>query len=90
MTEEEASLVTLKFDGVTEFEIYDMTARHGMLPEYLHKESRQQYYPTEEQNWIWNGPLPQAPYVKGKGPGQFGGAAEVCWEFEDLISDKYF
>jgi hypothetical protein len=90
MTEEEASLITLKFAGVSaNFELYDMTAKHGMLPYMLHKLERMQYYPQSYENWRWDGPLPQAPYKKGVGPGQFGGAAKTVWEFEDLIGDEY-
>ena len=89
MTEEEASLVTLKYSHVQDFEIVDMTARHSMKPEHLHKLERAQYYPGPDAGWHWEGPLPQAPWKKGVGPGQFGGAAHCVWEFEDLISGDY-
>lgn len=89
MTEFESSLITLKYAGVSEFEMVDMTERHGIKPLHLHKLEREQYYPSPDVNWIWNGPLPQAPYIKGKGPGQYGGAAHTVWEFDDLIGDDY-
>ena len=45
-----------------------------------------QYYPQEHDNWIWTGPLPQPPYQKGVGPGQYGGAAKMVWNFDDLMA----
>lgn len=88
MTEEEASLITLKFEGVTEFEMYDMTARHGMLPKHLHKLQREQDSMPQGVTWLGEKP-PSQTWVKGIGPGQFGGASKMIWEFEDLIGDKY-
>ena len=38
MTDEEAAVITLKF--APNIEIYDMTERHGMKPEHLHKLDR--------------------------------------------------
>ena len=40
MTESEASMIALKFSHLSTFEMYDMTKRHGMKPEHLHKLAR--------------------------------------------------
>lgn len=82
MTETEAAMVTLKFSG-EQFEIYDMTKRHGMKPEYLHKMSRM----TDAEYWSGSSVtvLKETEHTKGIGPGAFGGAARVVWEFEDLM-----
>lgn len=90
MTREEASLVILKFDGaVDSFEMYDMTARHGLLPEFLHKEFRMMDILPDNVTWTGEKP-PTQTYVKGIGPGMWGGAAKMVWEFDDLIGDTYF
>ena len=83
LTDFEAMQVKMKF--MPDIEMFNMTEKHGLKPEFLHKEERQQYYPQEYENWVWNGPLPQAPYKKGIGPGQFGGAAKMVWNFDDLM-----
>ena len=82
MTETEAAMVTLKFSG-DQFEIYDMTERHGMKPEHLHKMQRMsdaEYYAGCNVKV-----LHPVEYTKGVGPGMFGGAARMVWEFEDLM-----
>lgn len=79
MTEFEAMQIKLKFEGVCDFEMYDMTERHGMRPEHLHKLERHNQY----SNCIWTGKKPE--YKKGVGPGIFGGAAHMIWEYEDLL-----
>tara|TARA_B100001057_G_scaffold435739_1_gene466285 strand:+ start:24 stop:338 length:315 start_codon:yes stop_codon:yes gene_type:complete len=84
LDEFEAMQVKIKFSP--DVEMYNMTKRFGMQPEHLHKEERMQYYPQEHDNWIWSGPLPQPPYKKGQGPGMYGGAAKMVWEYEDLMA----
>ena len=84
MTESEASMIALKFSHLSTFEMYDMTKRHGMKPEHLHKLARQEQL---VDNIAWIGPLPTV--VKGKGTGKFGGAAhDIIWEFQDLMEMK--
>lgn len=82
MTETEAAMVTLKFSG-DQFEIYDMTERHGMMPEHLHKLQRM----SDAEYWKGSAVtvLEETKYVKGIGPGIFNGAARMVWEFEDLM-----
>lgn len=83
MTDAEAMLIKMKF--MPNIEMYDMTERHGMKPEHLHKMHRLQ--DTMPDNVTWTGDLPPSQtWVKGIGPGQFGGAAHMIWEFEDLIN----
>ena len=84
LDEFEAMQVKMKF--APDIEMWNMTEKFGMKPEYLHKEERMQYYPQEHENWVWTGPLPQPPWKKGVGPGQFGGAAKMVWEYEDLMA----
>ena len=84
MTAEQSLIVALKYGK--ECEMYNMTERHNLKPEHLHKLERSQYHPTEDDCWSWAGPLPPAPYVKGKGPGVWGGGAHVVWEFDDLMA----
>lgn len=84
LDEFQAMQVKMKFSP--NVEMYNMTERFGMQPEHLHKEERMQYYPQEHENWVWTGPLPQPPWKKGVGPGQFGGAAKMVWEYEDLMA----
>lgn len=80
MTEFEAMQIKLKFEGVCLFEMYDMTERHGMRPEHLHKLERHAQY-SDQVRWI--GKIPE--YKKGVGPGMFGGAAHMIWEYDDLL-----
>lgn len=83
MTEFEAMNVKLKFSG-EDFEMYDMTERHGMKPEHLHKLQRisdAEYY--SGCNVKIEHP---EEYVKGVGPGMFGGAARMVWDFDDLMA----
>ena len=84
MTEFEAMQVKLKFSGdENQFEMYDMTERHGMKPEHLHKLQRMsdaEYYGKSVTI------LEEVQYTKGVGPGQFGGAARMLWEYEDLMA----
>ncbi len=83
MTESEASFVTLKF--AEKLKMYDMTARHGMKPEHLHKLQRYEDA-LLPHNCVRVGA--KAIYTKGIGPGQFGGSAQVMWEFQDLMEMK--
>ena len=85
MTEFEAMTVKLKFSGDPYFEMYDMTERHGMKPEHLHKLHRLQ--DTMPDNVTWTGDKPPSEtWIKGIGPGSFGGAAHVVWEYDDLMA----
>lgn len=85
MTEFEAMQVKLKFSGDdAQFEMYDMTERHGMKPEHLHKLQRM----TDAERF---GPsvtvLEESKYTKGVGPGAFGGAChKQLWEYDDLMA----
>jgi hypothetical protein len=83
MTEAESSMIALKFADASQFEMYDMTKRHGMKPEHLHKLARQEQL-VEKLTWL--GPMPT--YKKGIGSGKFGGAAHLNWEFQDLMEMK--
>ena len=84
MTEAESSMIALKFASLSTFEMYDMTERHGMKPEHLHKIARQEQL-VDKLSWM--GPLPTV--VKGKETGKFGGAAhDIIWEFQDLMEMK--
>ena len=81
MSDFEAMQVKMKF--MPNIELHNMTELHGMKPEHLHKLQRMsdaEYYtgcnvkvshPTE--------------YTKGVGPGSFGGAARMVWEYDDLM-----
>ena len=83
MTDEEAAVITLKF--APNIEIYDMTERHGMKPEHLHKMARMtdaEYYKNSNVTII-----EESNYTKGVGPGSFGGAChKQIWEYEDLMA----
>ena len=83
MTDEEAAVITLKF--APNIEIYDMTERHGMKPEHLHKMARMtdaEYYKNSNVTII-----EESNYTKGVGPGMFGGAChKQIWEYEDLMA----
>ena len=82
MTEFEAMQVKMKF--MPDIEMYDMTTRHGMKPEHLHKMARltdAEYYKGSNVTI-----LEETTYTKGVGPGSFGGAARMVWEFEDLMA----
>ena len=83
MTESEVNLVVLKFGN--DIEITNMTERHGMKPEHLHKLHRMQDTMPDDVVWLGDKP-PTQTYVKGVGPGMFGGAAKMVWEFEDLMA----
>lgn len=83
MTESEVTLVVLKFGN--DIEITNMTERHGMKPEHLHKLQRQADIMPEGVTWTGDKP-PSETWVKGIGPGQFGGAAHIIWEFDDLMA----
>ena len=72
-------------EGGNDIEITNMTERHGMKPEHLHKLHRLQ--DTMPDNCVWLGDKPPSQtWVKGVGPGIFGGAAKMIWEFEDLMA----
>ena len=77
MTEQEANVIALKFGK--DIEMYDMTKRHGMKPEYLKKALRLEQHEWESRN---------VSFSKGVRVGSFGGAAPVDWQFEDLINVK--
>lgn len=83
MSEAEAMFVKLKFTGNHIFEMYDMTERHGMQPEHLHKLQRM----SDAEYWQGTAVtvLQETQYTKGVGPGSFGGAARMVWEYEDLM-----
>ena len=83
MTEQEAMLVKMKFMGTHDIEMYDMTERHGMQPEHLHKLQRM----SDAEYWKGSAVtvLQETQYTKGVGPGAFGGAARMVWEYEDLM-----
>ena len=82
LTDFEAMQVKMKF--MPDIEMYNMTELHGMKPEHLHKLQRM----SDAEYWHGSkvNVLHEASYQKGIGPGQFGGAARVVWEFEDLMS----
>lgn len=84
MTEFEAMAVKLKFSG-KEFKMYDMTDRHGMKPEHLHKLQREQDSMPDGVTWTGDKP-PSQTWIKGIGPGSFGGSAHMIWEFDDLMA----
>ena len=77
MTEGEAMLLKMKY--MPDIEMYDMTERHGMKPEYLKKGLRAEQHNWEKQN---------RSFSKGIKVGSFGGAAPVDWQFDDLINVK--
>lgn len=78
MTEEEASVIAMKYGK--DVEMYDMTKRHGMRPEHLHKVQR-----YEQREWADRG----VSFSKGIKTGQFGGAAPVDWTYDDLLAVKW-
>ena len=83
MTEEEAMLVKIKY--MPDIEIYDMTERHGMKPEHLHKLSRMDDAERFGPNITYMGK--EEPVIKGVGIGSFGGASnKVIWDFDDLMA----
>ena len=80
LTDFEAMQVKMKF--MPDIEMYDMTERHGLKPQHLHKlDRKKQSIPS--LSWVGNEPEPT--YTKGVGPGMFGGAADMIWEFQDLM-----
>jgi hypothetical protein len=85
LTDAQAMLIKMKFMGTHDIEMYNMTERHNMKPRHLHKMQREQ--DSMPPGCIWTGDKPPSQtWVKGVGPGQFGGAAHMIWEFEDLIN----
>jgi len=78
LTDFEAMQVKMKF--MPDIEMYDMTERHGLKPAHLHKLDRKK---QSIPGLSWVGPEPT--YTKGVGPGMFGGAADMIWEFQDLM-----
>lgn len=82
LTDFEAMQVKMKF--MPNIEMYDMTERHGMSVLHLHKEHRMQDAMPSGCIWVGDKP-PSQTYVKGVGPGMFGGAAKMMWEFQDLM-----
>jgi|TARA_R100000081_G_scaffold89521_2_gene62555 hypothetical protein len=84
MSEFEAMNVKLKFSD-EDFEMYDMTERHGLKPMHLHKLQRQADTMPPGVTWLGD-KLPSRTWIKGVGPGQFGGAADMLWEYEDLMA----
>ena len=85
MTEPQAMLVKMKFVGVNNIEMYNMTERHGMKPMHLHKLQRDADSMPPGVKWLGDKP-PSETWVKGVGPGSFVGAAHMIWEFEDLMA----
>ena len=83
MSDAEVMLVKLKFTGTHDIEMYNMTERHGMKPEHLHKLQRM----SDAEYWSGSAVtvLQETQYTKGVGPGAFGGAARMVWEYEDLM-----
>jgi hypothetical protein len=74
MTEGEAMLLKMKY--MPDIEMYDMTERHGMKPEYLHI--------LEKESDSWQDGLMRSCGLDATK--QFGGAnSKIIWEFEDLI-----
>lgn len=81
LTEWEAMTVKMKF--MPEIEMFDMTEKHGMQVEHLHKLERMQQTGEDLPDYVsWTGPI---QYTKGVGPGMYGGAAKIVWEYEDLM-----
>lgn len=83
MTEFEAMTVKMKFSG-SDFEIYNMTERHGMQPQHLHKMARM----SDAEYWRGRNVsiIEESKYKKGVGPGAFGGAChKQIWEYDDLM-----
>lgn len=78
----EAMQVKMKF--MPDIEMYNMTERHGFKVAYLHKEHRMQDIMPENVTWVGDKP-PSQTYIKGVGPGMWGGAAKMMWEFQDLM-----
>ena len=76
MTPEQSLMVQLKY--APDIKMYNMTERHGMLPQHLHKLQR---YESAHIKYVGK----PEPVIKGVGTGQFGAAADVLWEFEDLM-----
>lgn len=85
MTEFEAVQVKLKFVGTANsFEMYDMTDRHGMKPQHLHKLARMADADLQGPNITYMGK--EEPVIKGVGIGAFGGASnKTVWDFTDLM-----
>lgn len=78
----EAMQVKMKF--MPNIELHNMTELHGMKPEHLHKLQRMndaEYYAG--CNVKVSHPI---EYTKGTGPGAFGGAARMVWEYDDLMA----
>ena len=82
LTDFEAMQVKMKF--MPDIEMYNMTERHRFKVAYLHKEQRMQDIMPENVTWVGDKP-PSQTYIKGVGPGMFGGAAKMMWEFQDLM-----
>lgn len=74
---DDAQAMIIKMKYMPDIEIYDMTERHGMKPQHLHKLLRKEQAEFIERHHT---------ITKGIGTGQYGGAAPVCWEFEDLVN----
>lgn len=84
MSEFEAMTVKMKFSG-SDFEMYDMTERHGMQPQHLHKLARMSDADFYKDSRVTI--LSETNYQKGVGPGAFGGAChKQVWEYEDLMA----
>jgi len=82
MSDFEAMQVKMKF--MPNIELHNMTELHGMKPEHLHKLQRMsdaEYYAG--CNVKVSHPI---EYTKGIGPGSFGGAARMVWEYDDLMA----
>ena len=73
MTQEQSLMVQLKYSP--NIEIHNMTERHGILPQHLHKLQR---YESAHLTHIGHPQL----VVKGTHIGIFGAAG---WSFEDLM-----
>lgn len=72
MTEEQSLIVQLKYSP--DIKIFNMTERHGILPQHLHKLQRRESAHLEYANH------PQLVIASN------GGATlNVIWEFEDLM-----
>lgn len=84
LTDAQAMLIKMKFMGTHDIEMYNMTERHGLKVSHLHKEHRMQDVMPEGVTWVGDKP-PSQTYIKGVGPGMFGGAAKMMWEFQDLM-----
>ena len=73
MTEEQSLMVQLKYSP--DIEIHNLTERHGILPEHLHKLER---YESAHLQYINH---PQLVIRSSNS----AATADVSWEFEDLM-----